>query len=183
MLVRAGQESLASLLKYLDGLAARVPVDELQARLAALDVCIEDVSDFVRFSNDQYRRNLVREGPFYHALVICWRSGQRSPIHNHAGSTCGLRVLTGVATETIFEPGPCSLLKAASSRDLSSGQVAASQDSDTHQVSNLQNPGTDLVTLHIYSPPLLRMDTFSLTDSTVGEFRPMIFSQSDGSGI
>ena len=92
-------------------------------------------------------------------------------------------MLSGVATETLFASSPSGLLKAVSSRDFTSGQIAVSEDADTHQVSNLQNAGTDLVTLHIYSPPLLRMDTFSLTDRTVGEYRPMIDDQIHGSGI
>ncbi len=62
------------------------------------------------------------------------------------------------------------------------GESTALQDADIHQVSNLQAEGTDLVTLHIYSPPLLRMDTYSLTDATVGEFIPMIYEM-HGSGI
>jgi len=176
-------ERLDTLLEYLDGLTARASVEELSARLSALDVDLDDVADYVHFAPDRYMRNLMRSGSFYHLLVLCWRSGQRSPIHNHAASTCGVRVLRGTATETLFARTPSGLLKAVGSRDLVRGQVAASQDSDTHQVSNLQAPGEDLITLHIYSPPLLRMETFSLTDGTVGEFCPEIIEHIHGSGI
>jgi hypothetical protein len=51
-----------------------------------------------------------------------------------------------------------------------------------HQVSNLQ-PGTaDLVTLHLYSPPLLRMGTYSITDQTRGE-ELMLLEFSEAAGI
>ena len=116
-------------------------------------------------------------------VLLCWRSGQRSPIHNHPGAVGGVRVLRGIATETLFDFGPCGLVKATFSRDLRTGDVAASQDSDMHQLSNLQVEGQDLMTLHIYSPPLLRMRTYSLTDRSTGEFRPEIFEHSFGSGI
>jgi len=174
---------LSALLAYLDGLTCRAAVEDLERMLRDLDVSLDDVAESVRFSERQYQRNLVRAGKWYHVLVLCWKSGQRSPIHNHAKSTCGLRILKGVATETIFEPTPSGLLKAVSSTDYHAGDVAASQDSDTHQVSNLQATGNDLVTLHIYSPPLLKMDTFSLTDATVGEWCPMILEHVHGSGI
>ena len=62
------------------------------------------------------------------------------------------------------------------------GEMAVMRDSEIHQVSNLQAKGKDLVSLHIYSPPLLRMDTYSLTDEAIGEFIP-IFYESAGSGI
>ncbi len=174
---------LEELFEYLDGLSERASIPDLRRLLANLDITPEDVADHIEFCEDRYMRNLVREGPLYHALVMCWRSGQRSPIHNHAQSTCGMRVLGGVLTETIFERTPCGQLKPVSSVDRTRGQVSVSQDADTHQVSNLQAPGEDLITLHIYSPPLLRMQTFSLTDSTVGEYRPIITEHIHGSGI
>lgn len=174
---------LESLIQYLDGLQNRAPVDVLQHKLLALDVSVEDVADFVQFHETHYRRNLVCSGPWYHLLVLCWRSGQRSPIHNHAESTCGVRVLTGVATETKFESTPSRLVKAVSSHDLCAGETCASQDADIHQISNLQLEGTDLITLHIYSPPLLRMKTYSLTDRTISEYVPEIHEHCHGSGI
>ena len=183
MVTESATQNLTSLLDYLDGLTERASVGELHERLSALEIGIQDVAEFVRFGNERYLRNLIRAGAYYHVLAICWRSGQRSPIHNHAGSTCGVRVLQGVATETIFEVSPCALIKAVESHDRRVEDVSVSQDADIHQMSNLQPSGDDLVTLHIYSPPLLRMDTYSLTDSRIGEFRPMVLEHVDGSGI
>lgn len=183
MAVTLAASKLSNLLHYLDGLTARAPIEELESRLQSLDLTFEDVTEYAQFNETHYRRNLVRGGAWYHLLVICWRSGQRSPIHNHAESTCGLKVLRGIATETKFETTPSTLVKAVSSRDLRDGHIAASQDADIHQVSNLQAGGTDLITLHIYSPPLLRMKTYSLTERTVGEYVPEIFEHSYGSGI
>lgn len=175
-------DKLATLKKYLDGLSERASVDTLNDRLTHLDITLEDVSDYVRFGEKYYSRNLVCEGKWYHLLVICWRSGQRSPIHNHAGSTCGFRVLTGVATETRFELSPNKSIKPVSTRDMHTGELSVAQDREIHQVSNLQTEDTDLVTLHIYSPALLRMDTYSLTDRIVRDFRPMVLEYA-GSGI
>lgn len=174
---------LVPLIEFLDGLTERAPVEALRSHLASLDVTVGDIADFVRFSEHRYLRNLVHQGKWYHVLALCWKSGQRSPIHNHAGSTCGLRILRGVATETVFETTPSGLIKAVTSTDMGEKGVACTQDADIHQVSNLQSEGDDLVTLHIYSPPLLRMDTYSLIDRTVGEFRPMVLEHASGSGI
>ncbi len=176
-------DTLAPLVERLDALTHRASVEQLRDWLEGLQIDVEDVSRFVRFGEKNYLRNLVRGGEWYHLLVICWRSGHRSPIHNHAQSTCGFRVLTGVATETRFEFSPSGLIKAASSRDFVTGEVISSQDADIHQVSNLQTADRDLITLHIYSPPLLRMDTYSLTDRKVEEYRPFIFEYAMGGGI
>ena len=175
--------NLLPLIDYLDGLTCRAEIDELHSSLAALDISAEDLADHTRFSEKRYVRNLVRSTPLYHLLVLCWRPGQRSPIHNHAGSTCGVRVLRGVATETKFDRTPSGLLKPTGSFDLSAGQTTIGADDMTHQVSNLQAAGEDLVTLHVYSPPLLRMETFSLTDGTVGEYIVDTHEHIHGCGI
>ncbi|RJP34305.1 MAG: hypothetical protein C4547_11045 [Phycisphaerales bacterium] len=175
---------LESLIDYLDSLTHRASVADLRRELEALDdLTVEDVAEYVRFDERQYLRNLIKGGPWYHLLALCWRSGQRSPIHNHAQSTCGVRVLKGKLTETQFRKTPCGQIAAVGSEDMGVGEVCAMQDAYIHQISNLQAPGQDLITLHIYSPPLLRMDTYSLTDPTVGQYYPVILEHCEGSGI
>ena len=175
--------SIEELLSWMDQYPARVPLDELKHRLEELEIDLDDVRPFVRFSDERYQRNLFREGRGYHALVLCWRNGQRSPIHDHRGSSCGMRILEGTATETIFDRGPNGLPYAVFSRELRPGTVAGSQDDDIHQVSNLQPADADLVTLHVYSPPLLRMRIYSLTEPSVREFADPVFEFAAGTGI
>jgi cysteine dioxygenase len=175
-------ETLETLFRYLDGLSDRAPLAELTARLARLDVSPADVASAIRFSERGYTRNLVRAGPWYNVLVLCWKNGQRSPIHDHFGSTCGVRVLRGVATETLFDFAPNGHIKAISSRELATGGVCGSEDIDIHQISNLQPGGADLVTLHVYTPPLRTMGTYSLTDRTRG-VEPMFVEFVDAAGI
>jgi cysteine dioxygenase len=175
-------KTLDELFHYLDGLEDRAPLADLLIELSQLAITCDDVSEFVRFSGRSYARNLVRAGTWYHALVLCWRNGQRSPIHDHAGSSCGVRVLRGTMTETRFEFAPNGHVLATGSRNIPVGSVVGSQDSDLHQISNLQAGGADLVTLHVYSPPLLWMGTYSLTDLTRGQ-EAMLLEFSEAAGI
>lgn len=174
---------LRPLVAYLDSLTARASLDRLEELLATSDATLEDVRDFVRFESGHYQRNLVALGPWYEVLVICWRSGQRSPIHNHAQSTCGLKVLGGICTETFFAHTACGQVVALSSHDCGAGHICASEDDDTHQVSNLQAAGRDLVTLHIYSPPLRKMKKFSLTSGGAEDWVPPVVEFVHGEGI
>ena len=169
--------------EYLDGLSRRAEEETLGRLLRELDIAVSDVKDFVHFDERQYCRNLIRGSEHYQALLLCWRSGHRTPIHNHPGAVGGVRALQGIATETLFDFAPNGLVKPTSSRDLEPGGVVTLEDPYIHQVSNLQAPGNDLITLHVYSPPLPRMDTYSLTDRQVGEFRPTVFEHALGSGI
>jgi len=176
-------QSLQGLTEYLSGLTDRAPVAELRQKLESIDITIEDLAEHAIFEDAVYRRNLIYECEMADVLLLCWRSGQRSPIHNHAGSTCGFKVMRGTGAETVFEPTPCGQVVATKSTEMNEGYICAAQDSDIHQVSNLQAPGKDLITLHIYSPPLREMDQFSITGGTVERYRPTIFEHSDGSGI
>src|SRR5262249_32146687 len=160
----------------------RAPLGQLQAELSALDASPEELAAHVRYSPKTYRRNLVRGGPWYNLWVLCWRNGQRSPIHDHRGSSCGVRVLAGVATESVSEFAPTAHVKPTFSRDLLPGAVVGSEDNDLHQVSNLQAGLADLVTLHVYSPPLAVMGTYSLTEAGRGE-EPMLLEFCDAAGI
>lgn len=155
---------LRELVDYLEGLSQRADVDRLNQLLSGNSSTLDALKSYVEFGDTTYRRNLISQGTWYELLCICWKSGQRSPIHDHAKSTCGLKIITGTATETLFEMTDCGQIKAVSSTDCSAGHVCTSQDADIHQVSNLQAE-SDLVTLHIYSPPIGCMDTYSLLGS------------------
>ncbi len=162
-------DKLDSLIRFLDHLECRASMKELTAQLRRLEIDDRDVAEFIRFADPSYQRVLVRARRWYHLWILCWKNGQRSPIHDHLGSSCGVRVLRGTATVTdcVFAANGC--VKAVGSRDYPAGSVLTSEDDDLHQFSNLQDGGADLVTLHVYSPPLRRMGVYSLTDRERGE--------------
>jgi cysteine dioxygenase len=66
-----------------------------------IDRC--DVEDFCVFNPLCYARNPVASSEHYELLCICWLPDQSSLIHDHTGSACGVRVVVGEMTETIFE--------------------------------------------------------------------------------
>jgi cysteine dioxygenase len=174
--------SLPDLLDWLDRLQEPAPLANLRNRLERLRLERSDFATFLRFSEKTYARNLVRSGPWYSMLVLCWRNGQRSPIHDHRGSACAVRVLDGTMTESFFVFAPNGHVKPMLSRDVERDKVVASEDMDVHQVSNLQAGLQDLITLHIYSPPLLVMGTYNLTDDRRGE-EAMLLEFQDAAGI
>jgi cysteine dioxygenase len=160
-----------------------IPLSTLTEGLAQLEVDLESIKPFLQFSPDRYRRNLMHAGPTYHALILCWRDGQSSPIHDHRGSACGVRVLKGEGVETVFEMSDDACLFEVRTRKLPQGFVCATYDQDIHRLSNLQAGGQDLITLHIYSPPLLVMGQYSLSDSIARDFRDEVHTVMEGAGI
>jgi cysteine dioxygenase len=176
------KHTLDELFCYLDALCERPALADLVAHLQDLDIDCHDVASAIRFSTKGYTRNPVRSGTWYQVLALCWKNGQRSPIHDHKGSICAVRVLRGTVTETGFAFAPNGHVKALYSRDFLPGEVCGSQDDDLHQVSNLQPGDADLVTLHVYSPPLVWMGTYSMFD-TQRRQEPMLQDFTDAAGI
>ncbi len=175
--------TLSKLIAEMDRYHDRVPLERLEHMLENLDLDLNEISDFLRFSDKGYARNLYRQGEAYQALILCWKNGQRSPIHDHKGSSCAFRVLEGTALETAFERTPEGHTYAVGSRQMPRGTICASQDLDIHQISNVQPDGKRLVTLHIYSPPLQAYGIYSIMEPTVRRLQEPIVELVDGAGI
>jgi len=137
-----------------------IPLDVLAAELEHLELDLQTLAPWWIFDACKYRRNLIRRTAAYEALLLCWLPEQRSPIHDHRGSGCAFRVIEGVVSETLYErTAKDDRVTAAAMRWLPPGTICASRDFDIHEVANTQS-GRDLVTLHVYSPPLREVNLY-----------------------
>jgi cysteine dioxygenase len=153
---------LLALLSDWDSLLTRIPENAIREGLEGLRLDRRALVDSINFNEQDYKRNLVHSTATYEVLVLCWRSGQRSPIHDHGDSVCGLLVLEGTATETSFELGPSGSFAMSHRRRIEAGTCVISRGSDIHQVANLEPTGIDLISLHVYSPPLSAFRTYRI---------------------
>ena len=173
-----------ALFRLLDEHKQQIPVEALHVWSADIQLTADDVRHWIRYRPDRYQRNSMHIGPAYQALVLCWQNGQRSPIHDHQGSNCLVKVISGVASETIFERGPNGMIFPTSTLHREEGFVTASQDVDIHQIANLQANDAPLVTLHVYSPALTTMNVYSLEDASVSRIEdPINYDFLAGAGI
>jgi cysteine dioxygenase len=175
----AGRPGLISLLARWDRFAGAIPGCEIRLGLESLSLDRDALLEWAHFNERTYQRNLIHCTEIYEVLVLCWRSGQRSPIHDHAESSCGVLVVEGAATETVFAARPGERLKKTRARRIEAGSIIVSRGGDIHEVANLQSPGTDLVTLHIYSPRLQGNRYFSIdeTENPVGPHTPTFYPE------
>ena len=151
--------TLVERLKSMDGPPA---FDELGALLGGVEVTAEELRPYVSFKEGTYARHRVHLGEHAELLVLCWRPGQRTPIHDHAGSYGAVRVLRGVMWETIFEMGEGEGLAYKSAREWTPGHVTGADVPDIHQLGNPDVSGQDLVTLHLYAPPLTSLNVYKV---------------------
>lgn len=144
---------LVKLIRYMDSLTGPADLESVELLLQNAEVRPDDMIEACQFHNTRYARNLLAKSEWYQLLVICWRTGQSSPIHDHIGSACGVRVVQGVATETTYRETMSGRVTPVQQREFGQDAVLMSNDTDIHLITN-QHPEQDLITLHLYTPPL-----------------------------
>ena len=150
--------ALIPLFKKLASEGGKVELEQIKGELSRLRITPQDLGDAIHVDAGAYVRTLVFENEFVEVLVMAWLPGQRSPIHDHKGSGCAVKVVAGRAVERYYRPGPEGLVVKTGERSHSPGEVTASFDADIHSLGNaVEGPAgaqSTLVTLHVYSPPL-----------------------------
>jgi len=159
---REGTFSLSSLVETLEGLRARPELAQVDEWMARAEVSREELRPYVSFKESTYARHRVFMCAHAELLVLCWRPGQRTPIHDHAGSFGAVRVLEGFMWETLFEMDAAEGLLYKSAREWTPGCVTGADVPDIHQLGNPDVSGTDLITLHLYAPPLTSLNVYKV---------------------
>jgi len=126
------------------------------------------IESHTRFDEGHYARNLVCRTPSFELLVLCWRPGQVSTIHDHLDSLNAIAIVGGQLTSRTFVPsdgrppgtGPVEM---AGEERVRPGQGWIGVDrGGIHQLANTS--GEDLITVHVYAPALMELTVYS-TDS------------------
>lgn len=160
---------LAPIIAYLDALTGRADLGVLSRLLTELDLSRTDIQSSCIFGLKGYKRNTISRSDWYELLALCWHSGDRTPIHDHQGVSCAFKVIQGTGTEIRFRPTPSGLICPTTATEMAPGYLCAANDADIHQVANFQAMGQDLITLHIYSPPIKKMNTYEFSSGVPAE--------------
>ena len=145
---------------------------ELYALVERTQISADDLQPYLGFKAGNYCRHRVMRNEFVEMLVLCWKPGQRTPIHDHNGSHGAVFVHEGIMWETTFDYDADSGLAYKAHRELRSGGLTGSELPDIHQLGNPDVSGQDLITVHIYAPPLGVLKTYKLGSSTIDLYTP-----------
>jgi cysteine dioxygenase len=174
-------ESFRTLRGKLEALREVPSLEDLNAWLGEVRVRREDLRPYMGFKAGTYARHRVFRNDYAELLVLCWRPGQRTPIHDHNGSHGAVRVCEGIMWETMFALNERQELYYQTAREWMKGGVTGASVPDIHQLGNPEVSGQDLVTLHLYAPPLGVLNTYKVGSAEIGHYTPDEFM--DGAGI
>ncbi|KAI8911234.1 RmlC-like cupin domain-containing protein, partial [Powellomyces hirtus] len=131
-----------------------------------------------------YTRTLLDDGNgFFNLMLLVWTPGAGSPVHDHAGSHCLMKVLDGELAETLYavpdahdhpthdervdsgnedsvDEGEPKGIRVRKNARLAVGDVAYIHDKiGLHKISN-PSPSQHAVSLHLYTPPFEYCKTY-----------------------
>jgi cysteine dioxygenase len=178
---QTGTSSFDELVEKLSALDRAPTLEEINDWLRAVCVAASDLHSHRGFKAATYARHRVFRNDFAELLVLCWKPGQRTPIHDHNGSFGAVRVCEGVMWETVFSLDDLRTLRYENVRQWHPDDVTGADVPDIHQIGNPDVSGIDLVTLHLYAPPLGVLNTYHVGSAEVGHYSVDEFM--DGAGI
>lgn len=170
--IKGDRFSLEALIKALESQTSVPSLDQIYGWLELADISVEELHPYIGFKEGNYWRHRVCRNKFVEMLVLCWRPGQRTPIHDHNGSHGGVKIYEGVLWETTFSFDPVKGLEYNSACEYAPGAVTGSDIPDIHQLGNPDVSGQELITIHVYAPPLGVLHTYKPGSAKIDLFVP-----------
>jgi cysteine dioxygenase len=164
--------SLQQLVSALDAQRSVPALEQIFEWLKSSDISDDELAPFIAFKDGNYWRHRVCRNEFVEMLVLCWRPGHRTPIHDHNGSHGGVRVHEGTLWETIFNYDEVKGLEYKFVREYGPGAVTGSNIPDIHQLGNPDVSDKNLVTIHVYAPPLGVLHTYKPGSTKIELYTP-----------
>ncbi|HRK31218.1 MAG TPA: FAD/NAD(P)-binding protein [Tepidisphaeraceae bacterium] len=158
---------LATLIDELNAMGSTPGAEQIRAALERAQLDLGDVTPFVRPGAHSYRRVRVARTEAYELLVMTWQPGQASAPHDHAGSNCCLRVVLGSITESQFAIARDGLVDCVKTSRQQPGGVVVDNGVVIHTLGNDEHATENLVTVHVYAPPLPELRRYVLRSDGV----------------
>lgn len=143
---------LEQILEGESGTARSMTAPEMEALARSINLDALCIEGFCKARPECYTRNRVHLNDHFELVVICWKPGQESAIHDHGVSNCLYLVVEGEMVEDRFRPVHEGDPEPTDSKTYRKGEITMSNGSEIHRIAN--RGSENLVTLHIYSPPL-----------------------------
>lgn len=146
-------------------------------------VGVDALKEYIWWRDEFYTRNLIYRDELFEVMTICWKAGQKTPIHTHNGQLGWMTVPQGEVVIDNFHHESCNApenqnvvgidcLGGATKIHLepvgslrcndSSGVAIVSKLQSIHRIMNNDPSAAGCISLHIYSKPFDSCIAFDL---------------------
>ena len=97
--------SVENLVKALENLEQFTP-ESVHRVVSECDIGVEDLGNWIDYDYpvaDSYGRKMVHDGGFFEVMVMCWRPGDYSAIHDHGKAEFGAVKIFGDVEHAMFK--------------------------------------------------------------------------------
>ncbi len=143
--------SQQSLDEFIEALLKR-DKSEYSKMIKSLALPINSFDPFISWSSDCYTRNCIVENEKFELILLCWEKGQNTPIHDHGGEECWVKVLEGEFKETIFDIANEELTIKSSKLSKQGDVIYMIDFMGCHRLENCSNGRS--MSLHLYAKPI-----------------------------
>lgn len=121
--------------------------------IRSIDLPISDLEEYCSWSKESYTRNCIIDCQSFELILLCWENGQMTPIHDHGGEECWVRVVQGNFEETIYQTNESGELNKVRSTLSKAGDISYMKDfMGFHRLHNLDDSRS--MSLHLYAKPI-----------------------------
>lgn len=138
---------------------------DLKNALIQLDMKLEDVALIIQSAEGKpYYRRLLYQNDEVELLVMNWSQLECAP-HDHGNSQGWIQVLNGSSLNSVYEVNEKGLPSELFEEYHQKGKLFYAPIKGVHKMKAAG--GSDLVTLHLYSPPISGMKVYDLQKCSV----------------
>jgi len=136
--------------------------------IRSIELKPEDFKDYASWSKDCYTRNCLVDNEKFELILICWSEGQKTPIHDHGGEECWVKVIDGQLEEVIYQKNDNDALTVVKAAVSKANQVTYMKDfMGFHSLENVAKKRS--MTLHLYAKPIRSCRIFDELSKTFVE--------------
>ena len=141
--------SLKELLHLLD----HASLDEMGNLLRRAVITPKDLEPICHWDNNCYTRTCIFKSEKMEVLLLSWKAGQETEIHNHGGQKCWVHQMMGSITEKKYLVNEKKTLEEISQITISKGECSYIDDNmGVHSLHNYSKEKS--VSLHLYIKPI-----------------------------
>ncbi|MFT4754201.1 MAG: cysteine dioxygenase [Salibacteraceae bacterium] len=133
--------------------------------IGSLKLSSSSLKCFSSWSSTSYTRNCIIDTEDFELILLCWEKGQITPIHDHGGEECWVKVIEGEFQETIYKMDDSGTLNTIKSTVSKAGDISYMIDfMGCHSLENISNKRS--MSLHLYAKPIRNCQCFDEKSKT-----------------